>query len=111
MRLKNGFAVSQHLEIFKELCICIKNTQVSTIRVILQARKQMQSLEPGLVKEGGTSKSGTTSSLTAGCLPQGAKPQCPELGGRTRCLVRATQYLHKKWKDTQEQKHQSQVWT
>lgn len=77
MRLKNGFAVSQHLEIFKELCICIKNTQVSTIRVILQARKQMQSLEPGLVKGGDTSKLGTTLSLAAGCLPQGAKTTVP----------------------------------
>lgn len=42
MRLKNGFAVSQHSEIFKESCICIKNTQISMIRSILQARKEMQ---------------------------------------------------------------------
>lgn len=48
--IKNVFAVSQHLEIFKELCKYIKNMQISMIRVILQARKQMQSMEPGLVK-------------------------------------------------------------
>lgn len=42
MRLKNGFALNQHSEIFKELCMYIKNTQISMVRAILQARKQMQ---------------------------------------------------------------------
>lgn len=48
--IKNVLVVSQHLEIFKELCKYIKNIQISMIRVIFQVRKQMQSMEPGLVK-------------------------------------------------------------
>lgn len=100
MRLKNGFALSQHSEIFKELCMCIKNTQISMIRPSSRQENKC-SLEPGLVKGGDTSKLGTTLSLTAGCLPQAAKPQCPELGGTMRSLITANQYLLK-WKDIHE---------
>lgn len=37
--IKNVLVVSQHLEIFKELCKYIKNIQISMIRVIFQVRK------------------------------------------------------------------------
>lgn len=94
--IKNGFFVSQHLEIFKELSKYIKNIQISMIRVIFQVKRQMESMEPELVKGSDTSKLGTTF-LTAGCLSPGARSQYPELGtkfvyiehGRMRCLTMA----------------------
>lgn len=82
------------------------------IRVILQVRKQMRSMELEPVKGRDTSKSGTTlPDCSARCLSPRTRSQCPELGtksvyteqGRMRCLAGAIKYLHNKRKDTQEE--------